>query len=140
MPFCPSRWIRQPNRLVGGGDDQFASAICAGGLFRWIDDMYHPDAPSFRLAFNVVELEALTLFHNRFDQITHGRNKISFAVDLETLLQNDFWRQLMEEAASLATKGQCYGLASVMDLIVGRANGFPDLGWVRGKTLPGRFP
>ena len=64
----------------------------------WFTDTYHPNESSLSLAFSPLELDALSRFHAYFDRITHGREKIVFGPDLEELLKNDHWRQLMAEA------------------------------------------
>jgi hypothetical protein len=64
----------------------------------WFTDTYDPKEPSLPLAFDPVELETLSRFHAYFDRITHGGEKIVFGADLEELLRNERWRQLMAEA------------------------------------------
>lgn len=65
----------------------------------WFSDTYHPRESGFRLVFTARELEALARFHVRFDTITHGRGNNAFGPDLEELLKDERWRQLMAEAA-----------------------------------------
>lgn len=66
----------------------------------WFDDTYHPEE-DLTLVFSPLELEALTRFHAHFDRLVSGDEKLKFGPDLEELLRDERWRQLMDEATAV---------------------------------------